>query len=297
MPESLADAVTLITGANGQIGRELCRQLRAARIQFLATDLDLSPGENLLRCDLRNKEQIARLFERYRIQVVIHLAAILPTAFRKDPWLGADVNVAGTLELVRQAVSARVHRFVFASSRSVYGIHSTPRPLTEHDPTMPQDPYGAAKCVVESNGEILNATSAIEFVSLRIATVVGHGAQKSSSVWRSQIFEAPTGSEIRIPYSPDALLPLVYVDDVARALVLLAQKSKLGASIYNMPVEICKAGQLKKLVEEFRGSQVELGESGNDGGPLCDGSRFVREFAFQMPSISDRLSGSQSSQA
>lgn len=291
MSESRTDGATLVTGANGQIGREVCRQLRAAQTQFLATDLDPGSGENYLRCDLMNKSDIASLFAACRLQAVIHLAAILPTAFRNNPFLGAEVNLAGTLELLRQSINAGVRRFVFASSRSVYGIQSTARALTEDDPTTPEDPYGAAKCVVESIGEVLNAGKRIEFVSLRIATLVGPGIEKSSSVWRSQIFET-TGEQdtTKIPFAPDALLPLVYVDDVARALILLAQTSPLQAPIYNMPVEIWKADRLKKAVEDLRRTKVELVQEGKDGGPLCDGSRFAREFAFQTPTISERLS-------
>lgn len=291
MPEGRRDGVTLVTGATGQVGREVCRQLQAAHMQFLATDLDPGSGENYLRCDLRDKNQIANLFASPRVQAVIHLAAILPTAFRNNPFLGAEVNLTGTLELLRQSVDSDVRRFVFASSRSVYGIHSTARPLTEKDPTTPEDPYGAAKCVVESIGEVLNAEKKIEFVSLRIATLVGPGIQKSSSVWRSQIFET-TGHQraIKIPFAPDALLPLVYGDDVARALILLAQTPTLQAPIYNTPVEIWTADRLKKAVEDLRRAKVELVQEGKDGGPLCDGSRFAREFAFQAPTISERLS-------
>jgi UDP-glucose 4-epimerase len=283
--------VILVTGASGQIGRAVCHQLRAANIDFLPTDLEPSSDGNSRRCDLRNKQDIAQLFQWRPVRALIHLAAILPSAFRADPFLGAEVNLTGTIELVREAVNAHVQRFVFASSRSVYGVNSSSRLLTEEDPVTPQDTYGAAKCAIESIGEILDRTKTIEFVSLRIATVVGPGVQRSASVWRSQIFEGASGfNSMKIPHAASAMLPLVYVDDVARALIVLAHAPKLGASKYNTPVEIWKVSELKEVIEKVRGSRVELADDKTDGGPLCDGSRFLREFAFQVPTLRERLS-------
>ena len=288
-----SDGLTLVTGANGQIGREVCRQLRAAHAKFLATDVDQGPIEGFQTIDLRCKADVSRLFESQPVRTVIHLAAILPTAFRADPLLGADVNLTACFELMRQAMSVHVKRFVFASSRSVYGLTCCDaRPLTETDPVMPDEPYGAAKCVVESVGTILAAAHSIEFVALRIAVVLGLGVREtSSSAWRSQIFESPSGSDpIKIPFAPRALLPLVHVEDVARALIVLAGAPKLEHAIYNLPAETWEARLLKEMVEKVRGVRVELHQEGPHGGPLCDSSRFVREFGFPLRGLRERLS-------
>jgi UDP-glucose 4-epimerase len=281
--------LTLVTGADGQIGRAVCRQLRAAETPFLPIDKDSAATEDVFKCDLRSKDEIARLFHSHPIQTIIHLAAILPTAFRVDPLLGAEINLTGTFELMRQAMNAQVKRFVFASSRSVYGLSSTCRPLTETDPTNPEDAYGGAKRAVELVGEALRAAQTLEFVSLRVMIVVGSGARKSSSAWRSQIFDAAPGASIKIPFGPSALLPLAYVEDVAREFIILAQALALGSWAYNTPTEIWKAADLKAAVEKSAGVHVELGDEGTHGGPLCDGGRFAKEFGFQPQSIRARL--------
>ena len=222
---------------------------------------------------------------------MIHLAGILPSAFEADPLLGADVNLNGSCELLRQSAAAHVKRFIFASSMSVYGSSAIMRPLAEDDPVTPDDLYGAAKLDVEFAGQALATKKPFEFVSLRIARVVGPGIRKTSSPWRSEIFAArPTGEPVRLPFTPDAKLSLVHVQDVARMLLILAAVPSFNYAVYNTPVEIWEARQLKATVEELRGIRVELGPAQAHGGPVCDGSRFAQEFAFKLCPLRTYLS-------
>jgi len=62
--------------------------------------------------------------------------------------------------------------------------------------------------------------------------------------------------------------------------------------VYNTPVEIWEARNLKKAIEELRGIYVELSSDATHAGPICDGGLFAREFGFQRKSLRDRLSGS-----
>ena len=291
MPPIGDESVLIVTGGGGHVGRELCRQLKAVQNRFVAIDLCPDSTQELISCDLTVRSDVARIFDSYSVRGVIHLAAVLPGAFQRDPLKGADVNLIGSVELLRHAVKMGTKRFVFASSMSVYGSVSTGRPLTEDDPTAPDEPYGASKRAVELVGEALARTKAIEFVSLRIARVVGPGIKQTSSPWRSDIFDPLPGQQsIRIPFAANALLSLVHVEDVARMLVMLVDIPQMRGSIYNTPVELWEARQLKQLVEETRGIPVELHEGGADGGPVCDGSRFAHEFGFQVRGIKPFLS-------
>jgi nucleoside-diphosphate-sugar epimerase len=281
----------LVTGAGGHIGREVCRLLRAEGSKVLPVDLD-GVTSDLITCDLRLKDQVLQLFRSYPIRAVIHLAGVLPSSFHSNPFAGVDVNLTGCFELMRQAVHSQVKRFVFASSISVYGLSVTPNhPLTEHDPAIPDEPYGASKRVVELVGDTLASGGEIEFVSLRIARVIGLGIKKTSSPWRSQIFGLSSGSDsIHIPFAPEAVLSLVHVDDVARMLVILAETPQVASSVYNTPVELWEARWLKEVIEKVRHNRVELGQDGVRGGPICDGSRFAREFGVQLRGLRERLS-------
>ena len=186
MPSTSQDSCLLVTGATGHIGRTLTAELRASGINIVATDL--SEDENTVACDLRATRDVAKLFEIAPVRGVIHLAGILPGAFYEDPLRGADVNLTGSLNLLRESIRHKVKRFVFASSVSVYGLkRRSLGPSTEEDSPAPDEPYGASKRAIEMVGESLSQSGAIEFVALRIARVVGPGIKKTSSPWRAQM--------------------------------------------------------------------------------------------------------------
>jgi nucleoside-diphosphate-sugar epimerase len=280
----------VVTGAGGHIGRAVCRLLASTETQFLPFDVDPDADQGILACNLRLKDDISRLFQSHPVRAVIHLAGILPSAFQRDPFMGVDVNLTGCVELLRQAVKVRVKRFVFASSMSVYGSRRTPRPVTEEDAAATDEPYGACKRAVELVGDTLARDQAIEFVALRIARVIGPGIKKTSSPWRSQIFEQRSEQDpIQIPFEPGTELSLVPVEDVARMLVTLAEASRLQSSVYNTPAETWEVKSLKEAVEEAKGVRIELGMDGLHGGPGCDGSRFAKEFGFRLQGLREVL--------
>lgn len=277
----------LVTGACGHVGREVCRALRADA-EVVALDLRAEASLSVLACDLRFPEQLAGIFRQYSIGVVIHLAAVLPTAFLADPVQGAEVNLIGSSYLLREAVRHGVQRLVFASSMSVYGSEARDRPLNEGDAAAPDHPYGACKRAIETVGETLARNGALQFVSLRIARVVGPGANSTSSPWRSQIFE-PSSTLISLPFAPEALLSLVHAEDVARMLITLAQADEVRETVYNSPAEIWQAKQLQETVQDLTGARVELAPTAAQPGPTSDGSRFTRDFQFQTVGLAARL--------
>jgi nucleoside-diphosphate-sugar epimerase len=286
----LDNTVVMVTGAGGHIGSAVCRLLRSSGLEVLPLDISPSGDEQFAACDLTNSAEIARLFDSHPVHAVVHLAAVLPSAFRRDPLRGAEVNLTASIALLRQSVKSGTKRFVFASSMSVYGSSVTNRPLTEDDPAAPDDAYGASKRAVELLGEMLDREKKIEFVALRIARVVGPGIRKTSSPWRAEIFETSAPTTINIPFAPNAVLSLVHVEDVARMLTALLESPQTRSSVYNTPVELWDARQLKEVLEQARGIHVELEPGGPNGGPICDGSRFVFDFGFELRTFRDHLS-------
>jgi UDP-glucose 4-epimerase len=281
-PALTRDSV-LVTGACGHLGRTLCRQLRQRGFTILATDIAGAPGEVFVPCDIRQADEVPKLFVGQTIGTVIHLAGILPGAFLADPIAGAEVNLAGSVHLLRQSAQHSKTRFIFASSMSVYGSSRTAEPLNEDHSAIPDEPYGAAKRAVELVGESLADAGILRFVALRIARVVGPGIKKTSSPWRSQIFDASFHSgPIQIPFAPGARVSLVHVEDVARMFVTLVEAEPVTRRLYNTPAEIWRISDLRETIERHTGATVEFTGDRTDGGPLCDGKRFAEEFEFQL---------------
>ncbi len=294
---SHSQEVILVTGASGHVGKAVCEQLRLSGEKFVASDIR---GENMppefVPCDLTEGEPVRSLFQRGAIRVVIHLAAVLPSAYHAEPLAGAAINLVGSLNLLREAVVHRVRRFVFASSVSVYGLTGKcSRPMKEEDPAAPDEAYGASKRAIEVIGENLHEAGKVEFVALRLARVIGPGIEKTSSPWRAQILEKPSAdTPISIPFAPDAEICFLHVEDAARMLLTLAGAPVVRHRIYNAPAEIREARQLKALIEERHAVAVELGPEGVYAGATCDGSRFAREFRFQASSLQERLAQARS---
>jgi UDP-glucose 4-epimerase len=289
----------LVTGGRGFIGRSVVKLLQRKGYDVVSLDLSppldapasgaLAPREVV--CDIGDSAQLRRVFETARIQSIIHLAAILPTMALRDPLLATRVNVIGSLHLMELARQFGVRRVIFGSSVSVYGTCPFDKVVREEDPAAPEDLYGAAKLYVEQLG---NACKQPEFASLRIARVVGTGAQSRTSAWRSEIFEklgTKQPAKIELPYRGSERLLILHVDDLAKMLLALLQASTLRHSTYNAPCESIVVDDLKMQIEELNSIiHMALGEAAVAGNPrLLDCSRFADEFEFQSASIAGRL--------
>jgi UDP-glucuronate 4-epimerase len=285
-----------VTGAAGFLGRYVCAQLRRENLGYAGVDLHPpgAAGEGCTPCDITDRAAVAELFQTHKFEAVIHLAGMLPSACLANPAAATRINIVGSAHLLEAAAASGVARFVFGSSVTVYGSVGEGRVFSEQEPATPTGVYGAAKRYVEIYGEALSAHRAFSFVALRIATVVGAGARHTASPWRSEIFEKlASGSpqRITVPFGPDDVLSLVYVDDAARMLALLATERIVRSRIYNTPAENWPVAHLKRVLESLDANVIIEPDAAarRVPPPVCDGARFVHDFAWCAPSIADRL--------
>jgi UDP-glucose 4-epimerase len=108
-----------------------------------------------------------------KVDAVVHLAAIVsPYLSVKKPQMVNEVNVSGTLNVLRAAVKKKVERIVFASSSSVYG-NQTILPISESNPLEPITPYGVSKLSAEKYCGAFHQTYGLSTVSVRYFNVYG----------------------------------------------------------------------------------------------------------------------------
>lgn len=181
----------LVTGCAGFIGSNLCDKLIDLGYNVVGIDnfndfYDPKIKEanlesaislksfRLYRTNILDFDKVFNIFKKERPDFVIHLAAragVRPSI--ENPKLYAEVNVLGTLNLLKLAVDFKVNKFIFGSSSSVYG-NSKRIPFLENDPcAFIISPYGASKRKAEYWVESFNHSFGLSSVILRFFTVYG----------------------------------------------------------------------------------------------------------------------------
>ena len=131
--EFLTDKVVVVTGGAGSIGGELCRQLVNMPIRkLILVDFAETPMHNMqleLRsqaprvekkfviADVRNKDRIDALFDKYRPNVVFHAAAYKHVPLMEsNPVEAVQANVFGTKNVVDASIRYNIEKFVMIST-------------------------------------------------------------------------------------------------------------------------------------------------------------------------------------
>jgi UDP-glucose 4-epimerase len=133
----------LVTGAAGYIGRQVVAALAADRRHLdhiVATDLRPQPPEKRLAgveyvaADICSPE-LPRIIAKYKVDVVVHLAAIVTPGRDSDRSLEYKVDVLGTQNVLEACVSQGVKKFIYTSSGAAYGYYpDNAEWLDENDP-------------------------------------------------------------------------------------------------------------------------------------------------------------------
>jgi nucleoside-diphosphate-sugar epimerase len=240
----------LITGGYGCIGAWIVRQLLSRgdsaciydlhrdprRLRLILTDEQVSQV-GFHQGDVTDLDNLKNAIAEHGITHVIHLAGLQVPTCRKDPILGAKVNVIGTLavfEAVR-AFQPQVQRLVYASSAAVFGPQTDygAGPVGDDVKLTPTTHYGYFKCCNEGNARVYFQDHGLSSIGLRPWTVYGVGrdfgmTSEPTKAIKSLVFDRP----YRINYG--GWQDMQYVEDVARVFVRALEVPYLGAKSYNL---------------------------------------------------------------
>ena len=276
------NAAVLITGAAGELGHGLIRALHAAgRESLVAVDIRELDGEQKAMCretfvgDICDTFLLSRMLAMYEITEIYHLAALLSTRAEFTPETAHDVNVGGTLNLLRLAAEqARSHgrrvRFIFPSSIAVYGLPDlrTKRQagaITEDQYCTPHTMYGCNKLYCENLGryyahyyrwlaqdrvpDILDFRS-IRFPGLISAETLPTGG--TSDFAPEMIHAAAAGNPYACFVRPDTRIPFITMPDAIEAILQLAAADggALTRDVYHIAGFNPSAGDVASLMNE-----------------------------------------------
>jgi UDP-N-acetyl-alpha-D-quinovosamine dehydrogenase len=172
----------LVTGANGFVGKALCRKLLSAGHAVTAAVRSASADvadeiSSIVVGDVNAQTDWQEALTE--TEVVVHLAARVHVMVDKaqDPLAAfQEVNVAGTRNLALQAAAKGVQRLIFLSSIKVNGEHNN-NPFTADDTAAPQDPYAVSKWEAEQLLQGISHDTGMGVVIIRPPLVYGPGVK------------------------------------------------------------------------------------------------------------------------
>jgi UDP-glucose 4-epimerase len=191
------------------------------------------------------------------VETVFHLAAITSVPFSvENPELTMDVNLLGTINLLRSSAEEHVKKFVFASSCAVYGDPKI-NPVTEMTDTNPISPYAESKlmgeryCLGFFNRRLLGS------VVLRFFNV--YGSRQSKNEYAGVItrfLEKVRSKDNLVVYGDGSQTrDFVNIQDIVQALMLVNEKECAVGQVFNIGSGnstsiLHLANELLKLVHE-----------------------------------------------
>jgi nucleoside-diphosphate-sugar epimerase len=279
----------LVTGANGEMGHGLIPRLaESGRYEVVA--LDLKPLEpDLARWtgaaivgDILDRRLLERLTSEFEIHAIFHLAALLSTRAEFTPEIAHQVNVEGTLSLLRLATDqARWHgervSFLFPSSIAVYGLPDleTKRRagrLVEEQWMLPITMYGCNKLYCEHLGRYfarhyrqlaaIPEPSGIDFRAIRFPGLISAWTLPSggtSDYAPEMIHAAGQGRPYACFVREDTRIPFMAMPDAIGALLALleAPAERLRSAVYNVSSFNPSAGELAARTRAaFPGAEI-----------------------------------------
>lgn len=234
----------LVIGANGQLGSELVVELRNkfGHNNVLATDIrepeeDNAPFEVL---DVMDADKLAKIIEKYQINEIYHLAAMLSATAEQKPQIAWDLNMVGLLNVLNIAKEDTDIKVYWPSSIGAFGPN-TPKDYTPQDCVMdPNTVYGISKLAGERWCEYYHQKYDVDVRSLRYPGLIGYKSLPGGGTTDYAVdifYKAIQGEDYECFLREDAYLPMMLMEDAVNATIAImeapAEQIKIRSS-YNL---------------------------------------------------------------
>jgi len=239
----------LVTGGAGFIGSHIVDKLMEKGFEVTVFDnLDTGHIENIeshqgkqdfhfIKGDIRDFNLVKKFMKD--VDAVFHEAALASVTLSvQNPILSNDINVTGTLNLLKASLDLGVKRFIYASSAAVYGDTKTPE-KREDMMTNPKSPYGISKLAAENYVKIFHKLYGLETVSLRYFNVYGPRQRFDLQCAYGGVITIFTNRLLRnmppvIFGDGEQTRDFVYIRDVVEANMLALDRKNAAGEAFNI---------------------------------------------------------------
>ena len=253
-----------ITGGAGYVGSELVPSLLDSGHHVTVYDLmiygeDVLPNHNNLKKikgDIRDINLIEKNLKSH--EIIIHLACISnDPSFELNPQLGKSINLDAFEPLVKLSRNLGIHKFIYASSSSVYGIKKE-KNVTEDMSLEPLTDYSKFKGLCEI---ILNKYKSENFITttIRPSTVCGYGKRQRLDLVVNILTNHAYHNNLIKVFGGDQLRPNVHIKDMVNSYhaIINAEKKEVNGEIFNVGFKNQSVNELAEDVREVIGN-VEI---------------------------------------
>ena len=274
----------LVTGVAGFIGSHLASALldKGATVVGVDSFTDYYPrplkernlDENRRRAGFRFVEtalqdaDLAALLDG--TTHVFHLAAQagVRKSWGRDFRTYTDNNVDATQKLLEACVGRPLHRFVHASSSSVYGDRAS-IPMKEDALPQPVSPYGVTKMAAEQLGYLYHVNYGVPAVAMRYFTVYGP-RQRPDMAFNRFIRAALDGKPITLYGDGEQTRDFTFVADAVAATVAAGERGVPGTA-YNIGGGArVSMNQVLQIIERIHGRPLKVNREETQKGDMRD---------------------------
>lgn len=237
----------LIIGACGQIGSELTLKLREIYGLDNVIASDIRKGEQEVfqtgpfeLVDAMNFDQVAAIINKYQIDEVYLMAALLSATAEKNPGFAWDLNMNSLFHILNLAKEGKVKKIFWPSSIAVFGP-TTPKNNTPQYTVMePSTVYGISKQTGERWCEYYHNKYGVDVRSIRYPGLISWKTPPGGGTTDYAVdiyYKAVSDNKYTCFLTENTELPMMYMDDAIRATVGIMQAKKEDIKIrssYNL---------------------------------------------------------------
>lgn len=230
-----------IIGGAGFIGSHIVDSLIEKKEQVVVIDNLISGNKDFINekaifewGDIRVKQDLKRIFKKYKFDRVMNLAAqpYIPECF-DDPELFFETNANGTLNVLMICEKYNIDILQYASAEE-YGTQT--KKINEDTAVNPQSTYGVSKVAADYLCKVRNKESGLQVISLRQFNC--YGERETHEYVIPEIISQLSKSNIVYLGNIKAERDFLYVKDAAEYAIELLEKGLVG-EMYNLGSSEC----------------------------------------------------------
>ena len=220
----------LVLGSGGQIGSELTMRLREiyGGSNVVATDINparlteaIQQSGPIAACDATKAEEIAAIVDKYQIDTIYNLVAILSATAEKNPMLGWNIGIGALMNCLEIAREKKCALFTTSSIGAFF--ESTPLNGTPQDTIQrPKTIYGVTKVTGELLGDYYFERFGVDARSVRFPGLISNVCPPGGGTTDYAVdiyYAAVKGEQFSCPLKAGTMLDMMYMPDALDAAI------------------------------------------------------------------------------